>query len=954
MLKRLLLAFALILGAAPAHAAGELGTGICETTTTTGIGSVNLAGAYTTGGITYLSFASQITSGNEVEYTIQASDNKFEHGLGTFTDASPDTLSRTANWSSDGSGAELDLPAGTHIVCLQIGELTLGDRDYGDITASSGFRTWTIDADSVALTTDTTGNYAAGDAEAGNALSGDSATAFFSSGTIEDARIDGSAEVDEVLNSDLGDFTCTAGSCAIDANAVALTTDTTGDYVGTVADGTGIDGTATGEGSTYTPTLDLTEINSATLGSGTFTTLTFNAGVTDPVLTFGSGTIDFSAIATMTLDDELELRFFEEDAGGTNYKGFKAPAALTASTTCTFEDDANFIPDSCVGDGSDADTLGADGDKGDITVGGTGTTLEIDANTITTTELAADAVNEVDLKAVDAAGDEECLTFESTVGDFEWQSCGGGSQTPWTQNIDAATFYLTDTTPVLEARLGMNIEGGASLTVVDAGAAGPIWKLHHDSTSPADGDIAADIQVFAGADDEEVGRIALEVDDGATTTEDTQWRFFNDVAGASAQQMAIGQGVVIGAGTTFPGAGNIGVADNTGIYVGTEEVLVAQDVASAVNYIDVTNAATNAGSATSFTGNPTISAVGDDTHVGLNFAVKGGPSDPNGISMDMGNGLYPNLRLQGSNAGIGGPYIVTWHNSASPAASDEIGGWAMRGNDSAANLTTYGSMESVILDPTDGSEDARYTFGVRTAGTFAKELTLTGAGLYPETDAGLTLGIAGNEFSNTFSDTYEVGHASDTTIARSAAGEATLEGDAVKHAGKQTIWVPGGAMTPTTTNGCAPSVTELATNDVMIRTCNFDTTTQESANFTIALPKSWNEGTVSATFYWSHPATVTNFGVEWDIACTAVSNDDAMDATWGTAIEAGADTGGTTDDLYITSETGAVTCAGTPAAEDMVNFRLRRVPADAGDTLAVDARLHGIKLYFTDDASTDE
>ncbi|MBA7634837.1 hypothetical protein ES703_42435 [subsurface metagenome] len=41
----------------------------------------------------------------------------------------------------------------------------------------------------VALTTETTGNYAAGNAEAGAALTGDSATAFFSTGTIEDARL---------------------------------------------------------------------------------------------------------------------------------------------------------------------------------------------------------------------------------------------------------------------------------------------------------------------------------------------------------------------------------------------------------------------------------------------------------------------------------------------------------------------------------------------------------------------------------------------------------------------------------------------------------------------------------------------------------------------------------------------------------------------------------------------
>lgn len=44
---------------------------------------------------------------------------------------------------------------------------------------------------------------------------------------------------------------------------------------------------------------------------------------------------------------------------------------------------------------------------------------------------AADSILESMLKAVDAAADEECLTYESTVGDFEWQTCGsagiGGS-----------------------------------------------------------------------------------------------------------------------------------------------------------------------------------------------------------------------------------------------------------------------------------------------------------------------------------------------------------------------------------------------------------------------------------------------------------------------------------------------------------------------------------------------
>jgi hypothetical protein len=160
ILMRLFAILMLALAAAPAHAATELGTGICETSTTTGTGTLTLAGAYTTN-ITYLSFASQITSGNTVAYTIESSNGKFEHGDGVFTDAASDTLTRVAAWSSDGAGAELTLPVGTHIVCLQPGEETTGDGDKGDITTSEGFRTWAIDANAVALTTDTTGNYVA-------------------------------------------------------------------------------------------------------------------------------------------------------------------------------------------------------------------------------------------------------------------------------------------------------------------------------------------------------------------------------------------------------------------------------------------------------------------------------------------------------------------------------------------------------------------------------------------------------------------------------------------------------------------------------------------------------------------------------------------------------------------------------------------------------------------------
>ena len=174
----------------------------------------------------------------------------------------------------------------------------------------------------------------------------------------------------------------------------------------------------------------------------------------------------------------------------------------------------------------------------------------------------------------------------------------------------------------------------------------------------------------------------------------------------------------------------------------------------------------------------------------------------------------------------------------------------------------------------------------------------------------------------------------------------------IKTAGKETIWIPAPAMIAATTNGAAAGSVETTTNKVMLKSLDFDTTTQEFAQFSIRMPKSWDESTITAAFTWSHPSTTTNFGVVWALQAVALSNDDAGDTAFGTE-QVIADTGGTTDDIYITSETPAVTIAGTPAAEDWVVFRVKRVPSNGSDTMAVDARLHGVTLYITTNAATD-
>ena len=71
-----------------------------ETTTTTGTGTINLAGAETG----FETFVAGIGNSNTRYYTIaHQSADEFEARLGTVTDASPDTLSRTTIISSSNS-----------------------------------------------------------------------------------------------------------------------------------------------------------------------------------------------------------------------------------------------------------------------------------------------------------------------------------------------------------------------------------------------------------------------------------------------------------------------------------------------------------------------------------------------------------------------------------------------------------------------------------------------------------------------------------------------------------------------------------------------------------------------------------------------------------------------------------------------------------------------------------
>jgi hypothetical protein len=191
----------------------------------------------------------------------------------------------------------------------------------GNVTGTA-----TIQPDSVALGTDTTGNYVATGAVSGTGLSGSSsseggtftvtsnATALntvsaivardgsgnFAAGTVT-AALSGNATTATALATGrtigmTGDVVWTSasfdgsgnvtGTATIQANSVALGTDTTGNYVAVGAvSGTGLSGSSSSEGGTFTVTSNATNANTASAivardGSGNFAAGTITAALT--------------------------------------------------------------------------------------------------------------------------------------------------------------------------------------------------------------------------------------------------------------------------------------------------------------------------------------------------------------------------------------------------------------------------------------------------------------------------------------------------------------------------------------------------------------------------------------------------------------------------------------------------------------------------------------------------
>jgi microcystin-dependent protein len=169
--------------------------------------------------------------------------------------------------------------------------------------------------------------------------------------------------------------------------------------------------------------------------------------------------------------------------------------------------------------------------------------------------------------------------------------------------------------------------------------------------------------------------------------------------------------------------------------------------------------------------------------------------------------------------------------------------------------------------------------------------------------------------------------------------------------GKNETWIGARSMTARADAGAGAATRDSGSNNITSPVLDFDKTTQEYAHFEWVPPKRWDKGAVSFIPYWSADAGTAAETMAWTLAGVALSNDDATDAAMGTA-QTSADALIATGDLHVGPESAAITIAGSPAAGDLGAVEISRDVAN--DTLNGDARLLGIKLIWTSNATSDD
>tara|TARA_Y100000385_G_scaffold197516_1_gene204455 strand:- start:1939 stop:3558 length:1620 start_codon:yes stop_codon:yes gene_type:complete len=360
-----------------------------------------------------------------------------------------------------------------------------------------------------------------------------------------------------------------------------------------------------------------------------------------------------------------------------------------------------------------------------------------------------------------------------------------------------------------------------------------------------------------------------------------------------------------------------GIIDENG-----NEQIIFQTTGSAVNQLDVTNAAT---------GNPPkVSATGGDSNIDLDLEAKGtghltvrGNTNPGAIQLNCeSNSHGQQIKSQPHSASVTNVMLL-------PAGADSTL-VSLVSTDTLTNKTLTSPAIGTKISDTNGNELINLT----ATSSAVNEFTLANAA----TGNGPILSATGE---------------TNVDINLNPKGTGTLKSgsNAVKIAGKETMWVPAAAMYGPTTNPADAEQIETTALRPDMKVFDFDASTDQYTQFTVAMPKSWNEGTITYQVYWS-PSTTNTGNCIFRLQGLSRVDNESIDTAYGSFTDV-TDAGiGTVEDQQVSAESGAVTLT-TPAADALSYFQFARRASNGGDTFTGEARVLGIKIFFTTDAAND-